>query len=73
MPTQVEALLSLVNVTNIKTNLVYYTVSARCDKYNIVFDSDCNVLEFPDGAMPEAEMARRLIFTKKLLKGKIVW
>ncbi|MEO6812447.1 MAG: hypothetical protein ABI172_00850 [Ginsengibacter sp.] len=32
-----------------KGQFVYYMVSACCDKYNIVFDSYCNILGFPDG------------------------
>lgn len=28
---------------------VYYIKSACCDRYNIVFDNDCNLLGYPDG------------------------
>ncbi len=34
---------------NYKNQTVYYMVSPCCDKYNIVYDSACNILGYPDG------------------------
>lgn len=29
--------------------VIYYMVASCCDKFNIVFDSECHVLGYPDG------------------------
>ena len=34
---------------NYKGKTVYYLKSSCCDKFNIVFDNDCNILGYPDG------------------------
>ncbi len=31
--------------------MVYYMKSACCDKFNVVYDSHCNVLGHPDGGL----------------------
>lgn len=56
-----------------KGQTVYYMLSACCDKYNIVFDSDCNVLGFPDGGYTGRGDGKMPDFHKEAVDGKIVW
>ena len=56
-----------------KGQLVYYMVSACCDKYNIVFDGDCTVLGFPDGGYTGRGDGKMPDFRKEAVKDKIVW
>ena len=34
-----------------KGEQVYYILSACCDQYNIVYDSNCSLLGYPDGGI----------------------
>ena len=56
-----------------KGQTVYYMLSPCCDKYNIVFDSDCNILGFPDGGYTGRGDGKMPDFHKKAVKDKIVW
>ena len=52
---------------------VYYMLSSCCDNYNIVFDSDCNILGFPDGGYTGRGDGKMPDFHKEAVKDKIVW
>lgn len=56
-----------------KGKTVYYLVAACCDKYNIVFDSDCNVLGFPDGGFTGKGDGKMPDFHQEASDGKVVW
>lgn len=52
---------------------VYYMKAPCCDKYNIVFDSDCNILGFPDGGFTGRGDGKMRDFFKEAKDGKVVW
>jgi hypothetical protein len=56
-----------------KGQTVYYMLAPCCDKYNIVFDSDCNILGFPDGGYTGKGDGKMPDFHKEATDGKIVW
>jgi hypothetical protein len=56
-----------------KEHTVYYMLSSCCDKYNIVFDGDCNVLGFPDGGYTGKGDGKMPDFHKEATDGKVVW
>ena len=56
-----------------KGRTVYYLLSSCCDKYNIVFDSDCNILGFPDGGYTGNGDGKMPDFRKEATDGKLVW
>lgn len=56
-----------------KGQTVYYLLSSCCDKYNIVFDSDCNILGFPDGGYTGKGDGKMPDFRKEATDGKLVW
>ena len=56
-----------------KGQTVYYMLSPCCDKYNIVFDSDCNILGFPDGGYTGKGDGKMPDFHKDATDGKVVW
>jgi hypothetical protein len=56
-----------------KGKTVYYMVSACCDKYNIVYDSECNVLGYPDGGYTGKGDGKMVDFFKEATGKKIVW
>ena len=58
---------------NYKGQTVYYMVAPCCDKYNIVFDSLCNVLGFPDGGYTGKGDGKMVDFFKEATGKKIVW
>jgi hypothetical protein len=58
---------------NYKGQTVYYMVSPCCDKYNIVFDSVCNILGFPDGGFTGKGDGRMTDFHNEAKDGKVVW
>jgi hypothetical protein len=52
---------------------VYYMKAPCCDKFNIVFDSACNILGFPDGGFTGRGDGKMPDFRKEATDGKIVW
>ena len=52
---------------------VYYLVSPCCDKYNIVYDSACNTLGYPDGGFTGKGDGKMSDFKTDATNGKIVW
>ena len=56
-----------------KGQTVYYVLSSCCDKYNIVFDSDCNILGFPEGGYTGRGDDKMPDFHNEAVKDKIVW
>ncbi len=52
---------------------VYYMKAPCCDKYNIVFDSVCNVLGYPDGGFTGKGDGKMPDFFKEATDGKVVW
>lgn len=58
---------------NYKGKTVYYLVAACCDKFNIVFDSACNVLGYPDGGFTGRGDGKMLDFHSEAKDGKVVW
>jgi hypothetical protein len=53
--------------------IVYYVLSACCDKYNIVYDSACNILGYPDGGFSGKGDGKMLDFKTKATGGEVVW
>ncbi len=58
---------------NYKNQTVYYLVSPCCDKYNIVYDSACNILGYPDGGFTGKGDGKMTDFTNEASNKKIVW
>ena len=56
-----------------KGKTVYYVASACCDKYNIVYDSACNLLGYPDGGYTGKGDGKMLDFFKEATDKKIIW
>jgi hypothetical protein len=56
-----------------KGHTVYYIRSACCDKYNIVYDSLCNVLGYPDGGYTGRGDGKMGDFRKLATDEKLVW
>jgi hypothetical protein len=56
-----------------KGKTVYYMVSACCDKYNVVYDRECNVLGYPDGGYTGKGDGKMIDFFKKAAGKKIIW
>ncbi len=52
---------------------VYYMKAPCCDKYNIVFDSDCNILGYPDGGFTGRGDGKMTGFFDEAKDGKVVW
>ena len=52
---------------------VYYMVSPCCDKYNVVYDSACNVLGYPDGGYTGRGDAKMPNFKKEAKDEKMIW
>ncbi|HEU5054040.1 MAG TPA: hypothetical protein VFT78_13060 [Hanamia sp.] len=52
---------------------VYYLKSPCCDKFNIVYDSDCNILGYPDGGFTGRGDGKMTDFFEKATDGKVVW
>lgn len=53
--------------------IVYYMVSPCCDKYNVVYDSACNVLGFPDGGFTGRGDGKMTDFRKVATDEKVIW
>lgn len=58
---------------NYKGETVYYMVSHCCDKYNIVYDSACNVIGFPDGGFTGRGDGKMTDFKNVATDEKLVW
>ncbi len=52
---------------------VYYLKAPCCDKYNIVFDSTCNILGYPDGGFTGRGDGKMRDFFKEAKDEKVVW
>lgn len=58
---------------NYRGQIVYYMKAPCCDKYNIAFDSNCNVLGYPDGGITGKGDGKMPDFFKEVKDGKVVW
>ncbi len=56
-----------------KGQTVYYLVSPCCDKYNVVYDSVCNVLGYPDGGFTGKGDGNMIDFKDLAIDKKILW
>lgn len=56
-----------------KNQTVYYMVSPCCDKFNVVYDSACNILGYPDGGFTGKGDGRMNDFKKEAINEKLVW
>ncbi|MEP6948998.1 MAG: hypothetical protein ABI863_06980 [Ginsengibacter sp.] len=52
---------------------VYYMVSPCCDKFNIVYDSVCNILGRPDGGFTGRGDGKMTDFKKEATNEKVIW
>lgn len=52
---------------------VYYMVSPCCDKFNIVYDSVCNILGYPDGGFAGQGDGKMHDFKKEASDEKVIW
>ena len=56
-----------------KGKTVYYVASACCDKYNIVYDSACNLLGYPDGGYTGKGDGKMSDFYSEAENKKVIW
>jgi len=56
-----------------KNQTVYYVVSPCCDKHNIVYDKDCNILGYPDGGYTGRGDGKMTDFKNEASDAKVVW
>src|SRR6476469_1780570 len=56
-----------------KGQTVYYVRAACCDKYNIVYDSNCNILGYPDGGFSGRGDGKMLDFKTNATGGEVIW
>lgn len=56
-----------------KQQTVYYMVSPCCDKYNVVYDSACNVLGRPDGGFTGRGDGSLSGFKNEATDEKVIW
>ena len=56
-----------------KAQTVYYVMSACCDKYNIVYDSNCNILGYPDGGFSGRGDGKMIDFKTNATNEKVIW
>jgi len=52
---------------------VYYMVSPCCDKYNVVYDSVCHILGYPDGGITGRGDGKMQDFEKEATDKKVIW
>lgn len=52
---------------------VYYMVAPCCDKYNIVYDSACTILGYPDGGFTGRGDGKMQDFEKEAINPKVIW
>ncbi len=48
-------------------------VSPCCDKYNVVYDSACNILGYPDGGFTGRGDGKMSDFYKEASNKKVIW
>ncbi len=56
-----------------KGQKVYYLVSPCCDKYNIVYDSTCTIVGYPDGGFTGRGDGKMQDFEKEATDPKVIW
>jgi hypothetical protein len=56
-----------------KQQTVYYMVSPCCDKFNVVYDSACNILGHPDGGFTGRGDGKMPDFRKEATNEKVIW
>lgn len=56
-----------------KKQTVYYLASPCCDKYNVVYDSSCHVLGYPDGGFTGRGDGKMSDFSAEATNKKIIW
>ena len=56
-----------------KQQTVYYMVSPCCDKFNVVYDSACNILGHPDGGLTGTGDGKMPDFRKEASNEKLIW
>ncbi|MEO8415113.1 MAG: hypothetical protein ABI472_15705 [Ginsengibacter sp.] len=56
-----------------KQHTVYYMASPCCDRYNVVYDSACNILGYPDGGFTGKGDGKMKDFNKEGSEGKVIW
>ncbi len=56
-----------------KEQTVYYMVSPCCDRYNVVYDSACNVLGYPDGGYTGKGDGKMTDFKDETTNEKLIW
>lgn len=52
---------------------VYYMVAPCCDRYNVVYDSVCNILGYPDGGYTGKGDGKMSDFYKEATDKKVIW
>lgn len=52
---------------------VYYMIAPCCDKYNIVYDSACTILGYPDGGFTGRGDGKMKDFEKETTDPKVIW
>jgi hypothetical protein len=62
-----------VSTYNYNNQIVYYVVAPCCDKYNIVYDSACNVLGYPDGGFTGKGDGNMTDFADQATGKKVIW
>lgn len=62
-----------VTMFDYKGKKVYYVAAACCDKYNMVFDTDCNLLGYPDGGLTGKGDGNMSNFRQEATNGKAIW
>ena len=62
-----------VTAYNYKGKIVYYMVSPCCDKYNVVYDSVCNILGYPDGGFTGRGDGKMPDFRKEATDNRLIW
>jgi hypothetical protein len=56
-----------------KQQTVSYMVSPCCDKFNVVYDSACNILGHPDGGFTGRGDGKMPDFRKEATNEKVIW
>ena len=56
-----------------RNQTVFYLVSPCCDKYNIVYDSVCNILGYPDGGYTGKGDGKMNDFFNEATNKKLIW
>ena len=56
-----------------KEQTVYYLISPCCDKFNVVYDSLCNIIGYPDGGYTGKGDGKMTDFHTQATDKKIIW